>query len=172
MVAAVGLASRSACNQTSVARRRKRGFLRGFLYGMLAAYFLDPQLGRGRRAVTRDRLLARARRTLRRGERAQRYATATAYGKAQAFLHRREVPKPPPDDATLAHKVETIIFRDPGVPKGQIAVNAEDGVVWLRGEVPDQAMLDALVARTREVAGVRRVESLLHLPGQPAPMHN
>ena len=25
---------------------------------------------------------------------------------------------------------------------------------------------------TREVVGVRRVESLLHLPGQPAPMHH
>ena len=76
------------------------------------------------------------------------------------------------DDVTLAHKVETIIFRDGEVPKGQININAEDGVVTLRGEVPDQTMLDALVERTREVVGVRRVESLLHLPGQPAPMHH
>jgi BON domain len=165
------LRSRSVCNHRGVARRRKPRFLRGFLYGMLAAYFLDPQLGHGRRALARDRLRSRLRRAIRRGERVQRYAAATARGKTQAFLHRREMPKPPPDDATLAHKVETIVFRDPGVPKGQISVNAEDGVVWLRGEVPSQAMLDALVERTRSVAGVRRVESLLHLPGQPAPMH-
>ena len=154
-----------------MARTRKRRFLRGLLYGWLAAYFLDPQLGRGRRALARDRLLARGRRLLRRGGRAQRYAASTAYGKTRALLHRREAPKPVPDDATLAHKVESIIFRDAEVPKGQIAVNAEDSVVWLRGEVPDQAMLDALVQRTREIAGVRRVESLLHLPGQQAPMH-
>jgi len=152
-------------------RRRKRRFVRGVAYGWVAAYFLDPRLGRGRRALARYWMLARGRRLLRRGGRAQRHAAAAVYGKTQALLHRHEAPKPPPDDATLAHKVETIIFRDAEVPKGQISVNAEDGVVWLRGEVPDQTMLDALVARTREVVGVRSVESLLHLPGQQAQMH-
>jgi len=154
-----------------MARARKRRFVRGLLLGWLAAYLFDPQLGRGRRAVARDWTLARLRRLARRGERAQRYAASTAYGKAQAFLHRADPQKPQPDDATLAHKVESIIFRDPDVPKGQISVNAEDGVVWLRGEVPDHVMLQTLVERTREIAGVLRVESLLHLPGQDAPMH-
>jgi osmotically-inducible protein OsmY len=154
-----------------MARRREKRFLRGVVVGWVAAYFWDPRLGRGRRALARDWLRSRARRAVRRGERAQRHATATAIGKTQAFRHRREAPKPQPDDATLAHKVETIIFRDHDVPKGQIAVNAEEGVVWLRGEVPTQSMIDALVERTREVSGVRRVESLLHLPGQDAPMH-
>jgi hypothetical protein len=167
-----GFRERPGGNPTAVASTRKRRFLRGALIGWVAAYFLDPRLGHGRRALARDWLLSRGRRLLRRGGRAQRYATAMAYGKTQAFLHRREAPKPPPDDVTLAHKVETIIFRDHDVPKGQINVNAEDGVVTLRGEVPDQEMLDSLVARTREVVGVRRVESLLHLPGQSAPMHH
>lgn len=76
-----------------------------------------------------------------------------------------------PDDATLAHKVETEIFRTDEVPKGQINVNAELGVVYLRGEVPAQSMIDDLVDRARNVDGVSRVESLLHLPGQDAPMH-
>jgi osmotically-inducible protein OsmY len=58
------------------------------------------------------------------------------------------------------------------VPKGQISINAEQGVVYLRGEVPDQSMVDTLVQRTSEVRGVRRVENLLHLPGQDAPMHH
>jgi hypothetical protein len=154
-----------------MARTRKRRFLRGVVLGWLAAYFFDPRLGRGRRALTRDWLRSRSRRLARSGERTQRHLTAAAYGKKQAFLHRHETPKPQPDDATLAHKVETIIFRDDDVPKGQINVNAEDGVVTLRGEVPDETMLTALVERTREIAGVRRVESLLHLPGQDAPMH-
>ena len=152
-------------------RTRKRRFLRGVLLGWLASYLFDPRLGRGRRALARDWLLARSRHLLRRAERAQRHATSTAYGKTQALLHRREAKKPQPDDATLAHKVETIIFRDAEVPKGQININAEDGVVTLRGEVPDETMLNTLVERTREIAGVRRVESLLHLPGQDAPMH-
>jgi BON domain len=155
-----------------VARTRKRRFLRGVVLGWVSAYFLDPRLGHGRRALGRDWLLSRGRRLVRRSARAQRHATAFVHGKTQAYLHRHEAPKPPPDDVTLAHKVETIVFRDHNVPKGQINVNAEDGVVTLRGELPDQAMIDSLVARTREVAGVRRVESLLHLPGQSAPMHH
>jgi osmotically-inducible protein OsmY len=77
-----------------------------------------------------------------------------------------------PDDATLAHKVETELFRSDDVPKGQINVNAELGVVYLRGEVPEQSMIDDLVGRAREIDGVSRVESLLHLPGQEAPMHS
>jgi osmotically-inducible protein OsmY len=141
------------------------------LLGWIAAYFLDPRAGKRRRSVARDWTLSRARRALRRADRARRHATSTIYGKRQAFLHRSEPPKEQPDDVTLAHKVESIIFRDHSVPKGQISINAEEGVVWLRGEVPEQSMIDALVDRTREVQGVVRVESLLHLPGQDAPMH-
>jgi osmotically-inducible protein OsmY len=75
------------------------------------------------------------------------------------------------DDTTLAHKVETEIFRDDSVPKGQININAQDGVVQLRGEVPSEDMVNDLVEKTRSVQGVRDVENLLHLPGTPAPMH-
>ena len=38
------------------------------------------------------------------------------------------------DDATLAHKVETELFRPADAPKGQVSVNVNDGVVELRGE--------------------------------------
>jgi osmotically-inducible protein OsmY len=73
------------------------------------------------------------------------------------------------NDPALASKVETEIFRDKQVPKGNINVNAENGVVYLRGEVPDRAMMDELVAHAREVEGVRGVENLLHLPSEAAP---
>ena len=84
--------------------------------------------------------------------------------------YSKDVPKEY-DDATLAHKVETVLFRDSDVPKGGININAQDGIVQLRGEVPDVGMIDDLVERTRSVQGVRDVENLLHLPGTPAPMH-
>jgi osmotically-inducible protein OsmY len=67
------------------------------------------------------------------------------------------------DDAALTQEVEAEIFRDSGVPKEKVVVNAENGVVYLRGEVPEQSMLDALVATAREVRGVRAVESFLRL---------
>jgi osmotically-inducible protein OsmY len=68
--------------------------------------------------------------------------------------------------------VETELFRPADVPKGQINVNVENGVVVLRGEVDSWDMVDDLVGRAREVQGVRDVENLLHLPGQPAPTHH
>jgi osmotically-inducible protein OsmY len=55
------------------------------------------------------------------------------------------------------------------VPKGQINVNAERGVVVLRGQVERPELLEALEARVRNVKGVRAVENLLHLPGSPPP---
>jgi osmotically-inducible protein OsmY len=67
------------------------------------------------------------------------------------------------DDAALTQEVEAEIFRDSGVPKEKVVVNAENGVVYLRGEVPEQSMLDALVTTAREVRGVRAVESFLRL---------
>jgi osmotically-inducible protein OsmY len=67
--------------------------------------------------------------------------------------------------------VETILFRDADVPKGQINVNVQDGVVQLRGEVPRPEMIEDLVGKARSVQGVRDVENLLHLPGTPAQMH-
>ena len=73
------------------------------------------------------------------------------------------------DDVTLARKVETEIFRDDSVPKGQINVNAEYGRVVLRGEVESEEMIRDLVERTRRIEGVRDVESKLHTPGAEVP---
>jgi osmotically-inducible protein OsmY len=73
------------------------------------------------------------------------------------------------NDPALARKVESEIFRDQDIPKGNISVNVEYGVVYLRGEVPDREQMDGLVARTRAVDGVRAVENLTHLPNEAAP---
>ncbi len=76
------------------------------------------------------------------------------------------------DDATLKDKVESELFRDEHEVKGSININAQQGVVQLRGEVPSQDLIDALVDRTEKIHGVREVESLLHTPGTEAPMHH
>jgi osmotically-inducible protein OsmY len=76
------------------------------------------------------------------------------------------------DDATLKDKVESELFRDEHEVKGSISVNAQHGVVQLRGELPSQGLIDTLVDRTAQIHGVREVESLLHLAGTEAPMHH
>jgi osmotically-inducible protein OsmY len=142
----------------------------GVAVGGLFAFIFDPASGRRRRHTAADRTAAKLRRGRRRTARAGRFVGAEAYGRTQRLIHLRETPKDF-DDVTLARKVETEIFRDDDVPKGQIVVNAQEGVVQLRGEVPDLQMLEAIVAKAADVQGVRDVENLLHLPGVPASMH-
>jgi osmotically-inducible protein OsmY len=48
-------------------------------------------------------------------------------------------------------------------------VNAENGVVYLRGQVEDESLIEALGKSAKKIQGVRGVENLLHPPGTPAP---
>jgi osmotically-inducible protein OsmY len=131
--------------------------LRYTALGAALAYFFDPQNGRARRKDAIKRIV-------RLGQQRGRLAAKAT--------QLREGPRPQPDDVTLARKVESEIFRDADVPKGQINVNAENGKIVLRGEVDSPELIDDLVVRARKVQGVQDVENLLHTPGQPAPMHD
>jgi osmotically-inducible protein OsmY len=122
--------------------------LRYAALGAALAYFFDPQNGRARRKETIKRIVQLSQRQ--RGR-----LTARAQ----------------PDDVTLARQVESEIFGDADLPKGQINVNAEEGKVVLRGEVESAEMIEELVSKARKVQGVQEVENLLHTPGQAAPMH-
>jgi osmotically-inducible protein OsmY len=75
------------------------------------------------------------------------------------------------NDPALVQKVESEVFRDEHIHhvKGHIDFNAEYGVIYIRGEVPDDATRQDITFRVRRVDGVRAVENLTHLPGEPAP---
>jgi len=75
------------------------------------------------------------------------------------------------DDVTLTHKVQSELFGSDDRVRGSVVVNTANGVVQLRGEVGSTELIEELVARTRRVGGVKDVESLLHVPGTDAPMH-
>ena len=140
----------------------------GALLGAALAYFFDSQNGRRRRAMMRDRSAGLVRQGGRETARAGRAVAAEVSGVSQQVQHLKEEPKEF-DDATLAQKVQSEIFRDADAPKGTVDVNAEDGIVVLRGEVERPELIEELVERTRKVQGVRDVQNLLHLPGTPAP---
>lgn len=110
--------------------------------GAALTYFFHPSEGARRRAYAKNRLLGLA-----------NQAKVSAEGSRSH-----------PDDATLAHKVETELFRDSGVPKGKININAENGKVVLRGEVDQPELIADLEERTRNIHGVHTVENLLHTP--------
>jgi osmotically-inducible protein OsmY len=73
------------------------------------------------------------------------------------------------DDQTLKAKIESEVFRETEAPKGDVNVNVELGVVYLRGQLEDQSLIEELEQRVRTVQGVSRVENLLHTPGTEAP---
>lgn len=143
-------------------------FLAAAIGGAALAYYLDGQNGRRRRHVTRDKALSAAKHSNRRGRKLVHHVSSDARGYVERAKHVRGRTEEL-DDSTLVDKVESIVFRHRDVPKGQVNVNAENGVVFLRGEVERPELVDALEARVRKVRGVKGVENLLHTPGNALP---
>lgn len=107
------------------------------------------------------------------GEAFQRFGRLTRQARGAVTSVRHAAmpsrPKPNMDDVTLQRKVETIVFRPEGAPKGSVDINVAEGVVWLRGEVETPDEVKALERAVRTIREVRGVENLLHLPKTPAP---
>ena len=135
----------------------------GAAIGAAAAWFLDPNDGTRRRNVVRDKTMKYARRGKEEAARKATYAGETVKGKATAVAPGtgREPVGERLNDPALKAKVESELFRDPDSPKGQVSVNVEDGVVYLRGELDDEAKIEGLREAAARVEGVRGVESLL-----------
>jgi hypothetical protein len=145
-------------------------FVLAGLAGAAAEYFLDPHSGKRRRHVARDRFGAFFRRRGREVERKASYLEGVAAGaphrvkQAVAPGDGKEI-----DDLTLTRKVESEVFRAADAPKGQVDVNTENGIVYLRGELKRREEIEKLVANVEKVEGVKGVKNLLHLPKTPAP---
>ena len=65
---------------------------------------------------------------------------AEAHALKQKATHLREEPKTF-DDQTLKAKVESEVFRPADSPKGDVDVNVENSVVFLRGQVERQELV-------------------------------
>jgi osmotically-inducible protein OsmY len=146
----------------------------GAALGAAGFYFLDPENGRRRRHVAEDRAKAFLRRRSRDAQSAASYAEGVARGAAheaaQAVTPGGGDAAERLNDPALARKVESEIFRSAEAPKGAVSVNAENGIVYLRGEVERPEVVTQLGEAAANVDGVRGVENLLHTPGSPAPM--
>src|SRR5437762_11770128 len=139
-------------------------FLLSMALGATLAYFLDPDRGRRRRAIASDRIAKALRQGSHRLERKARYAASYAEGISQRAAHLNKPDEPAPNDPTLVQRVESELFRDPNIPKGHININAENGVIVLRGQLDDADQIRKLEESVRNIPGVDSVENLLHLP--------
>jgi osmotically-inducible protein OsmY len=142
----------------------------GAAIGAALTLLLDPARGRSRRARLTDQGAATLRRAWRAGARRQRILVSDMAGRLAALRAAgRQDDSDVPNDPTLKDRVESELLRDPSVPKGSININAQQGIVVLRGEVPNAKARSQLEKRAAEIHGVWYVENLLHLPGEPAP---
>ncbi len=139
------------------------------IFGALAMFFFDRERGRRRRHMLRDRFTARLRRIARSIRHAWRGAAAETYGVSHRIVHLVPRTTDVADDETLRQRVESQLFRDRHVPKGNMNINCEHGTVILRGEVESFAEIAELEERVRRIPGVRGVQNLLHPHGTPAP---
>ncbi len=137
--------------------------------GLVSMYLFDPRQGRGRRHQAVDRVGGTLRRVVLRARRGGRQLAAAGYGVRQRLLHIGPDSHLPENDATLKSKVESILFRDPQIAKGDINVNAEEGVIVLRGTARTPDQVNEIERGVRSIHGVADVRNLLHLPNTPAP---
>jgi osmotically-inducible protein OsmY len=143
--------------------------LLGAAAGAAAAHFLDRESGARRRNTLRDQALAKARKGKSEAFRQADQAAGKAKGAAAGAMPSMPGKSEEPDDITLAHKVESEIFRDAAAPKGDVSVDVQKGVVNLRGTVADEQWIARLGEHAGQVDGVKGVNNLLHQPGTPAP---
>lgn len=149
-------------------RRRAVLFAGGTALGAVAAYLFDPVQGKGRRTRLVDQAAGLVRRVSERGERMGRRVASDAEGFSERMRHSTR-DYTPPNDVTLARKVESEVLGRPDISAGSVLVNVEHGVVVLRGQVERPELIRNLEEEVRRVDGVYDVENLLHEPGQPAP---
>jgi osmotically-inducible protein OsmY len=132
--------------------------------GLAAGYFLDPDSGKRRRHIARDRTLGLIRRGADRTRREAEYRAGQVEGKVEAAKSKAAPEKPAPNDQALAERVKSEIFERADAPKGSVNVNVEHGVVYLRGEVKRPKQIRKLIDEASRIDGVRGVENLLHTP--------
>jgi osmotically-inducible protein OsmY len=144
---------------------RTASLILGTAAGAAAVWFLDPNDGKRRRHLARDKAIAYARLGSAEAQRKAQYAAGVAKGAAHEAAPGGEKGDTAErlGDSALARKVETEIFRAADAPKGKVSVNVVDGVVYLRGEI-EQDMIERLAEEAAKVDGVRGVENLLHPP--------
>lgn len=134
--------------------------------GAAAAYFLDPDQGHARRARTRDQVRSWAAARRREVDRTARYEAGVRAGeeaKAHGAGHYH-----PHGDTDLQEHLR-MVLSGLRFPTGDVTVEVVEGVVRVRGQVEDREQVDEVLGAVRDVPGVVSVESLLHLPGTPAP---
>ena len=134
--------------------------------GAALAYLLDPDRGRSRRARLKDQTAATLRRRRAEAVREASYTRGQLEGAAARAAGAGE-PKPA-DDVEVVNVIRQALS-GLDFPTTDVTIEVVSGTATLRGQVQDSEQVKRVEEEVRKVNGVRRVESWLHLPGEPAP---
>ncbi len=136
--------------------------------GGASGFLLSSLLQRRHRIVRysgrRARAFARAsaRRARRRAYRVRGRARGMRHGAASRAAHAVPLHRAdPPDDVTLAQRVRSNVLRRSGLSHGALNIDAHDGVVTLRGALPDPALAHRIETIAADIEGVRSVRNLI-----------
>ena len=139
-------------------------FLRGAALGAAAMYLLDPDRGRRRRAIARDKARSAATHAgefVRAARRDARHRLRAVTARAAYLADRRRIPVAP--DVVLVERVRARLGRVVQHPHA-VRVSAEDGHVRLAGPILafEHKLLVAAVMRVRGVRAVDDEALALH----------
>ena len=135
------------------------------LVGAAGMYFLDPSLGKRRRAMARDKIRSRIAHQRRRRSQRAAYEQGRRRGSVRS---RRRWRVPPARQPVRAEHLHAVLERT-DVPTADVTVEVVDDLVRLRGQVRTDDERARVLAAVGAEAGSREVESMLHLPNEPAP---
>lgn len=144
-----------------------RNLVIGGAIGAGVTYFLDPELGPGRRARLQSQFGA----TLSRGKREFARAARQLQGRAQGAVVQLQAAGAPAreDDLTLLSRVESVLHAVPGFPRSTVEAEVVDSRLILRGEVDSADQAREIVQAASQVRNIAAVESLLQVRGEQAP---
>lgn len=131
--------------------------------GALATYFLDPEQGRRRRAIARDKVASGMHQAAGRGQALAQDLRHRSRGLVAGM--RQRLAREPVADETLAERVRAGIGRAVSHP-GSIEVQVSQGEVTLTGPVL-ASEAPGLLRAARSVPGVERVIDRLEARAEP-----
>jgi osmotically-inducible protein OsmY len=142
----------------------KKAALVGVGVGAALMYFFDPDRGKRRRALVRDKVESAGNKATEYAEKMGRDVRNRAYGvvaETKSILKGEGV-----TDDVLVDRVRAKLGRYP-VQMGAIGVQANDGTVTLSGPI-SATELPAVLRATKFVRGVKGVDNQLTVQAEPA----
>jgi hypothetical protein len=140
--------------------------------GAVVSYLFDPRRGGERRRRLRSQVVSAVQRGRRSGPPMELPAEIAAAAPPsgvdlldqETVVVLEDIGEETTDDAELVRAVRSSLDERHDLRADELVIDVVNGVVYLAGDLEDRQTFGEVVDVARAVPGVRRVQSLLHLP--------